>query len=197
MDHCGRILGSFLSDDLSEAHIGLPDGARIHLDKFRSFLHSHYIAKFGFYPPVSSASGYAAFPVSTLKQMSADFLKLYEYLVDSSFMDGDRVPTHHEAGINVMQCLQAFDERHNYDPLVCPLPLLPEAEEPAPKPRMNRRITWFPKGDKLKPDLRLKAFAALSKATNNKDQPSSNHHLFGPIEVSKATAFSQLTKQTR
>ncbi|KAL9123241.1 MAG: hypothetical protein Q9187_000222, partial [Circinaria calcarea] len=42
LDHVGKSLGNFLEDDLSEAYLGLPDEARGHLERFRSFLHSFY-----------------------------------------------------------------------------------------------------------------------------------------------------------
>lgn len=69
-----------------------------------------------------------------------------------------------------MQNLQSFDQRYKYTPLPHPVPLLPQIEEPqASKPALNRRFSWTPKANKMKPDTRLVAFAALSKATNRKD----------------------------
>ena len=71
LDRCGRRLASFLSDDLSDTHLGLSTGARAHLDTFRSFLQSYHVAKLGYYPPASSTSITAAFPKGTLEQISS------------------------------------------------------------------------------------------------------------------------------
>ena len=41
----------FLLEDLSPANLGLSDGARTHIDRFRTFLQGFYIEKFGYWPP--------------------------------------------------------------------------------------------------------------------------------------------------
>src|ERR1700750_497449 len=79
LEHAGAMLGSFLSDDLSDAHLGLSEGSRSHLDKFRSFLHSYYVAKLGYYPPTAVDGTSTAFPKSTYGQMCQEFQKLYNY----------------------------------------------------------------------------------------------------------------------
>ncbi|KAL8696322.1 MAG: hypothetical protein Q9224_002855 [Gallowayella concinna] len=82
LEHAGRSLGNFLEDDLSGAHLGLPPAARVHLDRFRSFLHSFYVAKYGYWPTTRINSSSAAFPKSTFKSMYFEFRNLYGYLVD-------------------------------------------------------------------------------------------------------------------
>jgi hypothetical protein len=167
LDHCGRRLGSFLSDDLSDAHLGLPVGARAHLDKFRSFLQSYYIAKLGYYPPTSCDSS-AAFPKNIYGQMRNEFQELYQFLVDPQASDSTSVSQ--LGGICVLQSVQAFDKRHKYPSMLHQLPLLPETEEASPqKPNFNRRFSFAPKADKMKPDPRLVTFSSLSKATNRRD----------------------------
>jgi hypothetical protein len=172
LDNCGRKLGSFLSDDLSEAHLGLSPAARAHLDRFRSFLQSYYVAKLGYYPPASCDAQSASFPKNIYGQMSQEFQKLYDYLVDSKFTTSDTLPISHQGGICVQQTVDSFNQRHRYLPLLHPLPLIPEAkvEQTTQKPSFNRRFSFVPKADKMKPDPRLVTFSSLCKATNRMDQ---------------------------
>jgi hypothetical protein len=172
LDHCGRRLGTFLEDDLSDAHLGLSSTARAHLDKFRSFLQSHFVAKLGYYPPTSCADKSAAFPKNIYGQMTSEFQRLYDFLADKS-MDSV-VNVSQQGGICVVQCVHAFDQRHKCPSLPHTVPLLPEVEECASKssksskPALNKRFTWN-KADKMKPDPRLVAYSAITKATNRKD----------------------------
>ncbi|KAH6720076.1 hypothetical protein BKA61DRAFT_470674 [Leptodontidium sp. MPI-SDFR-AT-0119] len=168
LDQCGERLSSFLSDDLSDSHLGLSSAARAHLDKFRSFLQSYYVAKFGYYPPACEA-GRVAFPKSIYAQMCSEFHKLYEYLVDKSRTAVDSLPLAHAGGVCVLQNVQAFDQRHKYQPLENPFPLLPETEDNS-KPPANRRLSLIFKADKMKPDPRLVTLSHLVKATNGQDQ---------------------------
>jgi hypothetical protein len=171
LDNCGRRLGSFLSDDLSEANLGLTPAARAHLDRFRSFLQSYYVAKLGYYPPASCDAESASFPKNIYGQMCQEFQKLYNYLVDSHFTSSDLIPISHQGGICVQQTLDAFNQRHKYPPLLHPLPLLPEVEDKTfQKPSLNKRLNFVAKADKMKPDPCLVAFSSLSKATNRIDQ---------------------------
>lgn len=132
LDYCGRRLGTFLEEDLSDAHLGLSSAARAHLDKFRSFLQSHFVAKLGYYPPTSCTDKSAAFPKNVYGQMASEFQKLYDFLVDTSVTATDSMPVisiSQQGGICVAQSVQAFDQRHKYQPLAHPVPLLPEFEE--------------------------------------------------------------------
>ena len=160
------MLSSFLSDDLSDAHLGLSSGARSHLDKFRSFLQSYYVAKLGYYPPLNGA-----FPKNIYGQMCSEFQKLYDLLVDTQFSTSDSIPTSQQGGICAFQCVQAFDARHKYTSLEHPIPLLPEVDETASaRSTFSKRLSFYSKSDKMKPDPRLVAFSSLNKATNRKDQ---------------------------
>lgn len=166
LEHAGSRLSSFLSDDLSDSHLGLSTGARAHLDKFRSFLQSFYVAKLGYYPPKSQDGMTAAFPKSIYRQMCSEFRKLYDFLVDYEHNSADSVISQ-QGGICVLQSVQAFDARHKYPSLSYPLPLLPEVHESATsKPTLSRRLSFHPINDKMKPDPRLVAYSSLSKATN-------------------------------
>ena len=166
LDKAGRILGSFLSEDLCDAHLGLSSGARSHLDKFRSFLQSYYVAKLGYYPPCDGA-----FPKNIYGQMCSEFQKLYDLLVDTDFSIADNMPISQQGGICALQTVHAFDARHKYTSLQHPIPLLPEVDETASaKLPLTKRLSFYSKADKMKPDPRLVAFSSLNKATNRKDQ---------------------------
>jgi len=172
LDHCGRRLGSFLEDDLSDAHMGLSSAARAHLDKFRSFLQSYFVAKLGYYPPTSCADKSAAFPKNIFGQMTSEFQRLYDFLADKSLDSVTNVS--HQGGICVVQSVQAFDQRRKCPPLPYAVPLLPNVGEFASKSSksskqvLSKRFTWN-KADKLKPDARLVAYSAMTKATNRRD----------------------------
>ncbi|KAL2074493.1 hypothetical protein VTL71DRAFT_8271 [Oculimacula yallundae] len=168
LDQCGARLSSFLSDDLSDSHLGLSSAARNHLDKFRSFLQSYYVAKFGYFPPACE-NGRGAFPKPIYAQMCSEFHKLYEYLADKTRTAGDSVALAQYGGVCVLQNLQAFDQRHKYQALEHPFPLLPETEDKS-KPPANRRLSLIFKNDKMKPDPRLVTLSHLVKATNGQDQ---------------------------
>ncbi|PBP24365.1 hypothetical protein BUE80_DR004660 [Diplocarpon rosae] len=168
LDQCGQRLRSFLSGDLSDEHLGLSSGARAHLDKFRNFLQSYYIAKLGYYPPPCEF-GKDSFPKHIVAQMCSEFHKLYEYLVDWNHTFADGLVAAQQGGICVRQCIQAFDQRHQYPPLHHPFPLLP-GSEPKSKPPLNRRLSFASKRDKMKLDPRLVTLTSLAKATNAQDQ---------------------------
>ncbi|TAQ85723.1 hypothetical protein B7494_g5946 [Chlorociboria aeruginascens] len=163
LDQCGIMLRSFLSDELSDAYLGLSKAERSHLDKFRSFLQSYYVAKLGYYPP--SISGISTFPKSIYGQMTTEFQKLYDYLVDSHFTSSESIPSTAQGGICVLQSVESFDRRQKFPSLLHPLPLLPDVELPA-APQLTKRICSHFKSDKMLPDPRLVAYASLLKATN-------------------------------
>lgn len=163
---CSQKLGTFLSDELSDAYLGIPSSAKNHLEKFRSFLHTLYIAKLGYYPP-SIDYGIGVFPKSILNQMVSDFKKLYEFLVDTSFTPRNLIPAAQYGGICVMQNVQAFDHLYKHAPLDHPLPLLPQITEYEYKKsvgKLRRRLSL--PNTKSTPDKRLLTCAALLKATN-------------------------------
>jgi hypothetical protein len=168
LDLCGQRLSTFLSDELSDAHLGLSPAARGHLDRFRTFLQSYYIAKLGYYPP-SCQDGTSAFPQSIFRQMASEFQKLYDYLVDNSLTASDAIPMTQQGGICVLQNIQAFDQRFKHITLAHPLPLVPNSDEcVSPKGGLSKRFGWA-KLDKMTPDSRLVSHASLTKATNSRD----------------------------
>ncbi|KAL8637741.1 MAG: hypothetical protein Q9226_009085, partial [Calogaya cf. arnoldii] len=167
LEHAGRSLGTFLEDDLSGAYLGLAAGARGHLDRFRSFLHSFYVGKFGYWPPTRANQSSAAFSKSTLKSMYFEFRNLYEYLVDSTSSSELQSNRPADGGICVFQNVTAFDKRRKYASLPHPLPLLPEMPAQAGRPNTVRKL--FKNSQAMKQERRAAALAALSAATNPSD----------------------------
>lgn len=153
----------FLAEDVSSTNLGLSDGARAHMDRFRSFLQGFYIEKFGYWPPPKGLT----FPKVMFRSMYNDFKSLYDYLVDpESTVDlSSQKPA--SGGICVLQNLESFDSRHKFPPLPHPLPLLPR--EPNAKSRIEsqRSFRSLSRGSKQnKSDRYMTAHAALTAATN-------------------------------
>lgn len=165
LERAGKSLGSFLDEDLSGAYLGLGVAAQAHLDRFRSWLISFYVGKFGYWPPAPTNGSSNALPKSIYRSMYFEFRKLYEYLVDplSSNSIQDNRPA--DGGLCVLQNIKAFDKRHKYTSLPHPLPLVPEISRPVNKQKSNGMLRVF--GNRqAKFDRRATALAALSAATN-------------------------------
>ncbi|KAI9841360.1 MAG: hypothetical protein M1837_000743 [Sclerophora amabilis] len=169
LDHAGRQLTAFLDNELSGAYLGLGNGSRTHLDRFRSFLHSYYVGKFGYWPPPAQADGKSSISKSTYRAMYVEFRDLYEYLVDddstSSMENTVRPPS---GGLCVLQNVAAFDKRHRYLSLPHPLPRLPEDPQHVTRQRsLNPQKLSRSFGKAAKADRCMSTLAALSAATNS------------------------------
>ncbi len=173
LGRAGVVLQNFLEDDLSEAHIGLTLGGRAHLERFRCFLLAFFNARLGYYPPDSMDSGSLIFEPYVYRLMCHDFKALFEYLVDTRFTTSENASMAAQGGICTLQVVHSFDVRNRLTPLPYPLPRLPELSKPA----KSRRMPWLTKPDKLNPDRRLLAHAALVKATNHTDPAIMNNEL--------------------
>ncbi|KAK6440724.1 hypothetical protein LTR95_003057 [Oleoguttula sp. CCFEE 5521] len=121
-----RAFGGFLEEALGAEHLGLSKASRDHLDRFRSFLHGHYLEQLGYFPPSTSDP----FDKDLWMNMYQDFHALYMYLVDVDSVDDMASILNTSGGVCVFQNVRAFDLRHGYDPLPHPQPLLPQAEAP-------------------------------------------------------------------
>ena len=152
-----RAVSSFLEEELGTEHLGLSKPARDHLDHFRSFLHSYYVDKMGYFPPRESNP----WNKRPWKAMHHDFRCLYDYLVDvesTCDMTSAKALT---GGICVIQNLQAYNQRHGYDSLLHPLPLLPQ------QPKTQRR----------KPSQRgLRSLALVSGMSSVPERKSTTSH---------------------
>jgi len=163
LERAGRSLYNFLEDDLSGAHIGLGKGAQLHLERFRSFLHTYYVAQNGYWPPASTNYRTEAFPQAINQAMYFDFRNLYEYLGDkgSGISMQNNIPV--DGGICVFQNVMNLDKRNKFVSLPHPLPLVPKV--PLALSNGNTISRLF--GNKqTKMDRRIHAAAALLEATN-------------------------------
>ncbi|KAI0382994.1 hypothetical protein F5Y04DRAFT_287580 [Hypomontagnella monticulosa] len=157
-----KLVGTFLQQELSEAHIGLYVGAQAHLERFRTLLHDFYSAKFGFYPPASIDSQTTIFEVDVLRTMRTDFEALFHYLVDEKFDITQNNPFMAQGGICVWQSIRSFDVRHEFKTIFHPLPLLPKTQEG------TKRIAWLGKQMKSSQTRRENIHTALLEATNSR-----------------------------
>ncbi|KAF2399350.1 hypothetical protein EJ06DRAFT_464854, partial [Trichodelitschia bisporula] len=165
-----KALSNFLEEDFGPTYLGLSHGARAHLERFRSFLHSFYVEKFGYWPPPAGST----FSKALYRSMYFDFRSLYDYLVDLDSTDSlqDQKPA--SGGICVLQNVQAFDRRHHYVPLPHPNPLLPDTSDtpkgPAPRTLIGLRM---PRGPS-RSERYVNARDALLAAANSHDLATAN-----------------------
>lgn len=166
LERAGTSLSNFLEHDLSGAYLGLSKEAHLHLDRFRSFLHTFYISKHGYWPPTSGSRNSSSLPRAVYRSMYFEFRNLYEYLVDatSGVAIQDNKPV--DGGICVYQNVSAFDRRNKYASLPHPLPLIPKL------PAQLNHGTSFGRlfgNRQAKLDRRIRAVDALSAARNTQD----------------------------
>jgi hypothetical protein len=164
LSNAGVALRNFLEEDLSESNLGLSAGGRAHLERFRTFLHAFYTHRLGYYPPSPVYTRSNMWEPVIYQRMHDDFEALYEFLVDKSFTSIDSGSFLGQGGICALQSVHTFDLRQKLKSLSHPLPLLPDVGSS----RDSKRISLFHKGNnKLNPDQRLVAHAALVRATNS------------------------------
>ena len=168
LEHAGQALGNFLEDDLSGSYLGLGQEARVHLERFRSFLHSFYVQKYGYWPPPQPKRKCKILPKATYQTMYSEIRNLYEYLVDSESSDSFENDRQLDGGICVLQNIKAFDTRHRYTSLPHVLPLLPVLPLEFAGPKAHGLAKLFA-SKQSRTDRRLASSAALFRATNAGD----------------------------
>ncbi len=163
LERAGASLCNFLENDLSGAYLGLSKEAHLHLERFRSFLHTFYINKHGYWPPTSGSRNSGSLPRAVYCSMYFEFRNLYEYLVDatSGVAIQDNKPV--DGGICVYQNILAFDRRNKYSSLPHPLPLVPKLPAQLNRPKSFGRLFG---NRQAKLDRRIRAVDALSAARN-------------------------------
>ena len=174
LERAGSSLGNFLEDDLSGTYLGLAREAHLHLERFRTFLHTFYVGKHGYWPPTPVNRNNSALSKAVYRSMYFEFRNLYEYLVDHSSGVAIQNNKPVDGGICVYQNVVAYDRRHKYSPLPHPLPLVPEAPPQLTHRRSFGRL-FAHKQNKL--DKRVATSAALRKATNSYDDDVMNCEL--------------------
>ncbi|KAL1647827.1 hypothetical protein SLS58_002628 [Diplodia intermedia] len=184
-----KAVSNFLEAELSPSNLGLPPGPRAHLDRFRSFLNSFYVDKFGYWPPPTGTG----FSRDLCRSMYYDFKALYDYLVDTDSSESIQAQKPADGGICVLQNVQAFDRKHKYTPLPHPLPLLPTTPRPSGRVLSQRNLVALTLGNKQsKTDKQLMQLAALSNATNSRKTTVANAPL---VRVYKIFERDSLDKQ--
>lgn len=175
VEHAGRSMNNFLEDDFFTIYHGLKNDVRLHLDRFRSFLHSYYVGKYGYWPPGQEGPSNPAYSKSTLRSMYFEFRNLYEYLLDPESSPTKRDQERADVGVSVLSNVTAFDRRHNYVPLPHPLPLLPQSatysdREQSTTSSTFRKLRASLGGRKSKTEKGLAVMTALLAATNTSDE---------------------------
>lgn len=170
MDHAGRSLGNFLEEELSSGHLGLPQPAQAHLDRFRSFLHSYYVRKNGYWPPAQLAKNTQTLSKSTYRSMYFEFRSLYQFLVDMESTHSTQDDKDLDSVLSVRQNINVFDRRHHYTTLPHPLPRIPATGQTSGVSRRSHgafdAMRMFGLGKAAKAEKIQVSLAALSAATN-------------------------------
>ena len=169
IDRASIALAGFLEeDDIINHHIRLSDPALKHMQRFRSFLHSFYVQRHGYWPPyVVQASGgrVRPLPKHTFLTMYTDFRNLYEFLVDA-FADPFDQSEGTRSLVNVMS---ALDQRHKFTPLPHALPRLPDIDFNPTEQRRQRSFFSIFGNKKAKLEKRTMIATSLTNASNVHD----------------------------
>ncbi|XPS71501.1 hypothetical protein M3J07_003680 [Ascochyta lentis] len=175
--HLGQVmvaLSKFLDEDFSPAYLGLTPGARSHLDRFRRFLHSFYVKKFGYWPPPRGS----AFPKALYKSMYFDFQNLYFFLVDTNSTTDLALQGPASGGICVLQNVDNFDKRHRFTPQPHPLPLVPDYAESTKKMESQKALRQLTLASQHTKANNVQTIsAALAAATNTQDPAVINSNI--------------------
>ena len=136
------------------------------MNRFRRFLHSFYVKKYGYWPPPRGSP----FPKALYKSMYFDFQNLYDYLADTESTADFALQGPASGGICVLQNVDSFDKRHKFTPQPHPLPLIPnytEVSKNAGSQKALRQLALAPQHTKT--NTAKTVSAALVAATNSHD----------------------------
>ncbi|RMZ84598.1 hypothetical protein DV737_g1155, partial [Chaetothyriales sp. CBS 132003] len=145
LDRVMRSISNFFEDNLAGDFRGLPQIAREHMDRFRSFLHSYYIEKYGFWPPPHFHQ--EAVQKDVYHSMYVDFRNLYQHLADpKSALLGTDPDIAANNGVSTLQNVRLFDSKYRYKPLPLSLPMLPctDSVDIAIRPKLRKLNSWNP-----------------------------------------------------
>ena len=174
LERAAHSLNTFLEDDLSAPYLGLGHGAMVHLDHFRSFLHSYYVGKHGYWPPGRCGASNVTFHKSIFRSMYFEFRDLYEFLLDPEETTTSREQKCAAEALCVSRTVTAFDRRNDYDPLPNQSPLVPQFISCLKRQRSANPLEFLkfktPFGSRRsKIEGRMAAVIALSAATNSEN----------------------------
>ena len=177
LDRVSRSVDNFFETDLSGAFLGLHQSAREHFDRCRSFLHAYYIEMYGFWPPTDFETSQTV-QRSFYRSMYTDFRSLYHYLVDPKSTQDMSNDISANGGICILQNIRAFDQRHHFDCLPHPLPLVPIlTAEDAPTGRTSgarNSLNPIRRRKAEREHRRARSLKALTHASNRDWNVSSN-----------------------
>ena len=180
-------LANFMEDGLSTSQISLPTPALRHLERFRSFLHSFYVQRHGYWPPhiIQPNRGKSnPLPKHTLLTMYTDFRNLYEFIADTSTTPDTKLGDSVCGGsFSIIDYIISFSRRHKYSYLPFSLPHQPNVVPQFPaQPNLGtgRGMSLFSRLIGSKRDTigrRMGLLAALQSATNVGDSKVMNSAL--------------------
>ena len=170
MSRATRAAGCFLEEELGADRLGLTKPARNHLDRFRGFLHSFYLERYGYFPPDSSDP----YNRQLWSDVHDDFESLYELLADTSSDQSIHNNTNASGGICCLQNTQVFDLRHGCTPLPHPSPLLPAASSEKRSTDTQKTLRSLRLGRSSSvAEAKLPPRRALAEATNSISEEAS------------------------
>ncbi|KAF2157074.1 hypothetical protein K461DRAFT_289425 [Myriangium duriaei CBS 260.36] len=155
-----KSLPSFFEQETDRSMLGLTVSQRVHLERFRSFLHTFYVSKYGYWPP-------PLFTRDVLNDIRFEFECLFELLVHR---EKTTESTTLLGGLCVLQNINAFDQRHGYSPLDSKLVLLPPTAALDGRSLTAKGLRGFLRSKTSRRDLLVKAQSDLAAAVN-KDIP--------------------------
>lgn len=169
LERVGHAVATFFDDELHSGFLGLPEVARQHLDRFRSFLHSFYIEQHGFWPPKKFDEDVVQRLICN--SLYADFRSLYLHLAETRETNsGAAANVKLAGGVCALQNVKAFDARQHLAPLPQQLPRIPAmpASHSTTVSRRQSRSSWNPliRQREDKDRLNAERMQALIDSTN-------------------------------
>jgi hypothetical protein len=174
MSRATRAVGCFLEEELGADRLGLSKPARNHLERFRGFLHSFYLERFGYFPPECS-DGYNKL---LWTEIHDDFESLYNLLADTTSDLSIHNGSIASGGICCLQNTQAFDQRHGCTPLPHPSPLLPSVVPDKRSTETQRTLRSLRLGRSTSvSEAKMPPRRALAEATNSSAEGSTDRQI--------------------
>lgn len=190
LQNVDEALSDFFEDEISDSFLGLPQTAKDHLNRARVFFKDVYVERYGLWPP-------SDFEDESVKQavyaaLFNDFQNLFQHLVDPNSVPGmEETDISKTGGVCTIQNIQAFDAKHNFEPLAQPLPLMPTILEAVPSQRSKaqRRKSW-------NPIQKRKAHREARKARDKQALITASNRDVLVMECEAVRKFSQFEQQT-
>lgn len=170
-------LPSFFEEETSRSSLGLTPPQRAHLERFRSFLQSFYVSKYGYWPPPT-------FTKKALDDLRVEFESLYELLMNRE--NPTDLPSTSPGGLCVLQNVHAFNRKHELSPLASSLPLVPSNTDLNRRPSAKRGLRKLLSSKTTQQDWIVRAQEGLATAINKRPW-----HVKDPALVRHYLAFER------